>query len=587
MKPIHRKSRLSPSTVRLKNIILMTSLRCFAVLLLIVVAVMLLLTRNTLRTSQEYANSLVGSIEESIKLIDSNLQTFSSHLAVHEPLASLYASPLPKSTDTMQDIYSTVYLMVNFSDVLRDVAVVSPQGDIRSFVSSLSVDYIEIIMDEQSYDFTSTAHTAPQYFFFPHHESPHDTMFVYLFPLYDAKVHNPQVNRVGTIVFACELENLQNLLNLGLANPYHCALIDSHGQEVLSRTSGDYKDSSANLRASLYASSMDLHIQLSQPSPAWPSLAQPIPLALAMLLLFMLFIVFYFSKVIRRSLTQPINRLVQIMPSVRLQRNHVALPPTHIEELDIIVNSINLMIDQLEEASRNTLKIETKLLETQLRNNEAELYALQSQINPHFLFNTLQCIRSLAILNRAEDVSTVCSSLSAMLRYSIREMQLVSVREEMKIVHQYLKIMDIRHQNRFAHEIDVPESLLDYACPCMIIQPLVENAIIHGVASTDSGGIVRIHGSISDNIIRFEISDNGAGIDDERLHQIQQRLSIQLYDMMESADKYGRSFGLFNIQRRIQLQYGEEFGLTISSEEGWTRLFLRFPATPFSPTPPA
>lgn len=586
MKFFHRSKSASGSTVRLKNIILMTSLRCFSVLLIIVIIVVGMFSYNSRRTAQEYANSLVGSIAESIKLIDSNLKTVSRYLAVYEPLSSLYSSHQPKTADEMENIYDTVYLMSNVFGLVRDVAVVTPSGNARSFISSLSIDYINTLMDENSYDFSTTAQTEPQYFFFPHHESPHDSMYVYLFPLYDTNIQRPYVERIGTVVFACETDNLENLLNLDLVQPYHCALLDSDGQEVLSRVSGQYKDSPSNLRAALNVDFMGLTIQLSQSGAFALNLSQPVPLALTMLVLFMLFTMLTFSKVIRRSLTAPINRLVQIMPSVRLQRNHVSLPSTKIEELDIIVNSINLMVDQLEEASRNTLKIRTELLETQLRNNEAELYALQSQINPHFLFNTLQCIRSLAILNRAEDVSAVCSSLSAMLRYSIREMQMVTVREEINIIRQFLNIMDIRYQGRFAFEIEVPDALLDCACPCMIIQPLVENAIIHGVASTDSGGVVRIHGDISDGVINFEISDNGAGIDDERLRQIQQRLSMQLYDMLESSNKYGHSFGLFNIQRRIQLQYGEEFGLSISSQDGWTRLFLRFPATAFSPKTP-
>ena len=184
-----------------------------------------------------------------------------------------------------------------------------------------------------------------------------------------------------------------------------------------------------------------------------------------------------------------------------------------------------------------------------------------------------------------EDVSAISSALSAILRYSIREMQQVSLREEMGIVRQYLKIIDIRYQNRFSYEIEIGDDVLDCACPCMIIQPLVENAIIHGVAASDGGGTIRILGRVEGGVVRIEVADNGAGISAEKLAELQQRLQLQLFDMMEAHEKYGKSFGLLNIQRRIQLQYGEEYGLTLLSADGWTRLLLRFPAVKFVKPP--
>ena len=119
----------------------------------------------------------------------------------------------------------------------------------------------------------------------------------------------------------------------------------------------------------------------------------------------------------------------------------------------------------------------------------------------------------------------------------------------------------------------------------MIIQPLVENAIIHGVAASDGGGTIRILGCVEGGVVRIEVADNGAGISAEKLAELQQRLQLQMFDMMEAHEKYGKSFGLLNIQRRIQLQYGEEYGLTLLSADGWTRLLLRFPAVKFVKPP--
>ena len=565
------------STVRLKNILLMTSLRCFVVLTILVCILLFMIAEDSRRASQEYASSITASICESLKLIDGNLQSVSRYVSVSPPLASLYQPSIPQSSETMENIFDMVGITVTFSDIIQDMSVVSPRGTVRSFFSNLSTEYIDVLMSEGLYDFSQNSISDFQYFFFPVHESEHDSLFLCLFPLIDTSVKSQQVGRVGTVVLGCKLSSLESLLDIGLSYPYKCALLDASGQEIVSYSSEDFDPDGAPLQVSLDSQAIPLTVELSTYGQISPAATPAIIISFCLLLTFLIFTVVYFSKVLRQSLTHPIERLVQIMPSVTLQRNRACIPPTGVDELDVIVRSINTMVDQLEETSQNAMRIKTRLLESELRNNEAELYALQSQINPHFLFNTLQCIRSLAILSHADDITTISSALSAILRYSIREMQLVTVRGEMNIILQYLKIVDIRYQHRFSYEIDVPDDVQRYACPCMIIQPLVENAVIHGLSAADSNGTIRIIGSVSDGEIHFEIADNGAGISEERLQEIQTRLQLQLFDMLEDQ-QFGKSFGLFNIQRRIQLQYGEEYGLTIATADGWTRLRLHFPA---------
>lgn len=566
--------------VRLHRLLLMASLRCFTVFVAMALVILLLFYEDSRRSSEAYVVSIANSMNESLNLLHSTLETVSRYLAVYEPLAELHQAG-SQSLEDLESIYDMVALTVTYSDIVQDMAIVSDDGAVRSFFSNYAGEYVHLILENQSYDFSDTSLTGVRYFFFPDYESVHDPMFLYLFPLISTSP-NAEAERVGTVVFACRMSALESILELNLNSPYRCALIDASGTEVAACVANGYVDSPSNHRAVLQSSAFPLAIHVSTHGQAVFQIA---PLALASvcaLLLFIVFVIFYFSRVIQRNLAQPIECMVRFMPRISLQTEQSLLPNTNVEELDIIVSSINDMIVQLEDASRNAIRMKTELLETQLRNNEAELYALQSQINPHFLFNTLQCVRSLAILHHADDVSTISSALSAILRYSIREMQLVSVREEINIVRQYTSIIDIRYQNRIVCEIDVPEEALNCACPCMIIQPLVENAVIHGVAPLGAEGRICILGRILDGDLDFEVSDNGVGMDSEKLRSMQSRLQLHLFDMLESGNRYGQSFGLLNIQRRIQLQYGEEYGLTLSASDGWTRLHLRFPAIPFS-----
>ena len=565
--------------VRLRRLLLTASLRCFIALIVVVAVVAFLFYEDSRRSSEAYVVSIANSMDESLNLLHSTLETAGRYLSVYEPLARLHLTGSSSLSD-LNSIFSLVELTVVYSDFIQDVAVVSDGGDVRSFYANYAGEYVSLLLEEGGYDFSETSLTEMRYFFFPDHKPEHDPMFLCLIPLIDTEPGSAP-ERVGTLAFTCRTSALESILELNLSLPYRCALVDASGREVAACAAGGYADAPGNHRATLQSRSLPLSIHVSTHGQAGLQVA---PLALwtvCALLLFIVFLILYFSRVIRRNLAQPIARMVRVMPRISLQAQPALLPETGVDELDIIVSSVNAMIAQLEEASRSAIRMKTQLLETQLRKNEAELYALQSQINPHFLFNTLQCVRSLAILNRAGDVSTISSALSAILRYSIREMQQVSVREEMGIVEQYIKIIDIRHQKRIAFETDVSEDVLGCACPCMIVQPLVENAVIHGVAPLGGDGRVRIDGRLSGGCVEFEIADDGVGIDAEKLREIQTRLRLHLFDMLESNDRYGKSFGLLNIQRRIQLQYGEEYGLTVSSSGGWTRLRLRFPAVPF------
>ncbi|MDO4355145.1 MAG: histidine kinase [Clostridia bacterium] len=566
-----------PRIHRLKSLIQKTSIRCIALLTLITLCCVMLLAADSRRSSEAYVASLAASMDESLGLINSTLNTVSRYLSVYDPLVNMSASSFNQSTEDMERIYDLIGMTSTYSDIIQDLTIVSKTGHMQSFYNTFAFSYIDQLKADGLYDFSDSSLSQPQYFFFPNNDSRHDPMFIYLFPLISTNAR-ASTERAGTVVLACGLSTLQSILTLDLSVPYQCSLLDDTGREILSSAANDYALADFTIRADIPSDYLPLTIRIATASGSLRSTKPVVFVAFVLLLLVIAYTILSFSRVLRRNLQQPIEHMVKVMPNITLNANHEPLPSTHIEELDIIVNSVNHMIEQLESASLHAIKMETQLLETRLRNNEAELYALQSQINPHFLFNTLQCIRSLAILHHADDISTVCSGLSAMLRYSIREMKQVTVREEVNIILQYLKIIDIRYQNRFTYDIDVPESVLDYSCPCMIIQPLVENAVLHGVSAADNNGFIRICGRISDQVIHFEVFDDGVGISESKLQELQSRLQLHLFDMLESHEKYGKSFGLLNIQRRIQLQYGEEYGLTLSSGSMGTKICLRFPA---------
>lgn len=204
-----------------------------------------------------------------------------------------------------------------------------------------------------------------------------------------------------------------------------------------------------------------------------------------------------------------------------------------------------------------------KIAEEKLLTKEASLMALQSQINPHFLYNTLDAINWEATeqLGINNSVSKMLLCLSSNLRYITKKNnQFVTLQEELENLQQYISLCQMSTSYRIQFEIQAPEYLQNQLLPTLLLQPLVENAIIHGLAKKRAGKICI---SISDTAtdLKITICDDGCGMSPEKLASIQRILSSESYNVSQSV-------GLKNIDSRLKLLYGQSHGLQISSSEG-------------------
>lgn len=196
---------------------------------------------------------------------------------------------------------------------------------------------------------------------------------------------------------------------------------------------------------------------------------------------------------------------------------------------------------------------------------QAELTALQSQINPHFLCNTLESIRGQALLDGNKEIAKMMEALASYFRYSIsRRGNFVTLREELNNIKNYMMIQRYRFNNRFSLEIIVEEEdekAYDYLIPRLILQPVVENAIYHGLEELSEGGKVVIEVTLTENILILTVSDNGKGMDPRTLSELNARIHSANMEM----GKNGTGIALPNIHKRIQLLFGEEYGVNVYS----------------------
>ena len=204
---------------------------------------------------------------------------------------------------------------------------------------------------------------------------------------------------------------------------------------------------------------------------------------------------------------------------------------------------------------------------------KAELRLLQEQINPHFLYNTLDAIVWMIEDGKSEQAENVVVSLSTFFRTVLsRGREFISIREEVQHIRSYLEIQKARYQDILSYEIQVAPELYPYETLKMTLQPLVENALYHGVKNKRSGGLIRISGERDGKLIRFKVEDDGIGMNAEALTHLQE-------EIRRPCKETDTGFGMANVNERIRMNFGADYGLMIESEEGkGTRVWVTIPA---------
>ncbi len=274
---------------------------------------------------------------------------------------------------------------------------------------------------------------------------------------------------------------------------------------------------------------------------------------------------FMLSILMSLSISTPIKKLLKAIDRVRSGDFNTRIEVRKIDEVGIISEEFNDMLDDI-----NRLVKENYLV--RLREQETEINSLQAQINPHFLYNTLDTIGWQATLAGYEHIAKMISSLGSILRYGIsRPNEVVNVEDEFTQIENYLHIQKCRYADRFTAELSMDPETRNKKIHKLMIQPLVENAITHGLESRESGGILKVSSCLQDDLLIVRVYDNGCGIDSASINKI-------MTGEYENSKKKSSNIGIFNVKKRMELYYGEKHGLEIISEVGvFTEVILRFP----------
>lgn len=272
---------------------------------------------------------------------------------------------------------------------------------------------------------------------------------------------------------------------------------------------------------------------------------------------------------IYRDIINPVYLLVDKMDKIEKGNTGITVADDRLDELGYVFKTFNRMSEEIN-------RLINKVYKESLMMKDAEIKALQAQINPHFLCNTLETINWKAKLYGVDDISEMVTALSSIIDANLdrNNEKMIPIRRELDYIDNYNLLIQKRFGKKITFIKSIDDDALDYKIPKLLIQPLIENSIYHGLETKKGGGTVELIISIEEDMLLIIVADDGKGIDDETLKKLKQSLEENVENQYESRTK----IGIMNVHRRIKLIYGSDFGLKIFSEAGkGTTIILKLP----------
>jgi two-component system, sensor histidine kinase YesM len=276
------------------------------------------------------------------------------------------------------------------------------------------------------------------------------------------------------------------------------------------------------------------------------------------------FIAYFFAMIISNSTIRRIRDLIKTMKKAEQGDLTVKVKADRKDEIGELEKNFNHMLTKIEELAEEKFKVGKEA-------KNAELIALQAQINPHFLYNTLELITCKALKYKAKDITDLVNSMAQFYRLSLSNgRDIVSIGDEIAQIETYVYIQNLRFEECIKLEIDVDERIPELSILKLVLQPLVENAILHGIMERDlQNGTIKIKGILDNEDIILKVIDDGVGMTDEEVLNI----------FLEENNRDGHGYGVKNVNKRLKINYGEQYGLTYKSVEGkGTTVEIRIPS---------
>jgi two-component system sensor histidine kinase YesM len=527
------------------------------------------ITRDSFRHRLESMEQSTATVAASLNALSRSISGTGRHISSFDAFQDLYIRDRQTMGDRTQSVvnaFNTMRFIATNYPFVSDVVVVPINMAAFSYLNG--VDYSVADRVRAEYDLTDPFFTEDRFLFFE------DTdYFVYATPITDIYSSIVLTEKTATCIIMCDLSYVTDLLHSSVQDEAVGFVVSDESGRVIVSTGSGYE--AETIVAEAHAAEIGLTVRaFAVTAGSSGSVALFIWFAVFSVLL-LIFIMITVILLLQSQIAKPISKLVEEM-NVRKTSHLPRLKSSNIHEIDRLITGFNMLLDEIEENTSRIFKAQEELYEMEVRKNKTEVYALQSQINPHFIFNTLQCIRGIALMENVESIARISLAMAEVLRYSIDYTETVPIPEEIGIIHRYAEICSLRFRDRFIFKFEIEPAVLEFSIGRMILQPLVENAVKHGVSQLAEDGVVRILGSINGDYLEFRIEDNGPGLTQEQIKETEAELSKSFTETLQAGTSH--SYGLYNINRRLKLFYSGESGLKLERQNGITSSIVRLRA---------
>ncbi len=369
--------------------------------------------------------------------------------------------------------------------------------------------------------------------------------------------------QVGAIVMLIEEEKLHELFyNYAPDDSLYIAV--AAGGKVIAANSDTPQDSLTLVRKHVGITPFEIIITANErylnASTYYFTIATAITIASFLAVLFV------FARVQNKRFFGPMLSIMRNVESIETYNSQSPLPKTHSEDFNLLVDRLNDMLCRLDKKNEEVIRSE-------IEKQQAIIVSLKKQINAHFTINTLSTIKILVEQSELENAGHVIEDLSDMIRYAYDKDEYINVWDELSLLEKYVAIMNIRYNNKIELRFDVDDRLMDVVMPRMLLQPIVENAIMHGFKHMETGCVIDVRAEHRGDRMHITVTDNGTGMDASAVVSLQERINAPEYSS-EGID----NIALVNIKNRLLSQYGDGFSFEIHSGVGTgSRVIIELP----------
>lgn len=513
--------------------------------------------KNAAALSRQYADNTLQKLSLSLSATLQNVQSAAYQLS-HGQNIEHYL--LPENDFELftqhQALSSTANALVTSNSAISDIVLFRSDGRVPFHYSSDNTTTVSISNAYRTY-FEQNKQTPSFQLLTVSEENL--SCLVYVQPvLYLSGQTSYWNQQLGCLLIFLNMEELSDLLSSStddLLN--HLQLSDASGNVLLGNGFPSWEETTS-LPIADTGLALSYHLNLKKQLQKYSFFTLLIPAVLFSFLLLYVLLLFIYN----RSIVVPIMDLYHQICGIIEHDLKGRILLSKRGEISAIGDILNALLDHQERLSSELLETQKRFYESALKAKENELMILETQINSHFIINTLQCICGIAVSFNALPILEITDHMGKILQYSLRAPDKVTLRDELEIVTHYLGIIDIRYDNLFHWELDVDEALYDQLLPKMTLQPLVENAVYHGLEKKGSGAIM-LSASEENGQVILQIWDNGTGIEASKLTELQRILADK--EALYKASLVTKRIGLANSALRIKNLLGEKSGIRVES----------------------